>query len=114
MNDKIKEQRKRRKLRVRSRLYNQDRPKLTVFRSNKHIYAQIIDLRTGHVLVQSSDLKFKSDQKKIESAQKVGEDIAQKALKKEIKNVVFDRGQYKYHGRIKALAESARKLGLQF
>jgi large subunit ribosomal protein L18 len=110
----IKRQKKVRSLISRSSL----RGRLSVFRSNKHIYAQIIDNQKGTVLVSSSDLKGLSveDKKlnKTETAFIVGEEIAKKALKKKISEVVFDRGGYKYHGRVKAIAEGARKGGLIF
>ncbi len=96
-----------------------DRPRLSVFRSNKHIYAQIIDDEAGHTLVaastRSKELAGKLEGKtKIEQAQLVGQLLAEKALKANIEQVVFDRNGYKYHGRVKALAEGARKGGLKF
>ena len=91
-------------------------PRLCVFRSNANIYAQIIDDENGSTLVSASsldkDLKLKN--LNIEAAQKVGESLAKKAKKAGIKCVVFDRGGYKYHGRVKALAEAARENGLEF
>lgn len=97
------------------------RPRLSVFRSNKGIYAQIIDDEAGETLVATNDKdlkenrkKEKKSQKKTEIARFVGEQLAKKALKKKIKKVVFDRGGYKYHGRVRALAEGARKGGLEF
>lgn len=81
-----------------------DRPRLSVFRSNKFIYAQIIDDDKSVTLVAA----------KGEKASLVGEDLAKKAVAKKIKDVVFDRGSYKYHGRVKILAEAARKGGLNF
>ena len=93
-----------------------DCPRLCVFRSNTNIYAQIIDDEKGATLVSASsldkDLKLKT--LNIEAAAKVGEDLAKKAKKAGIKCVVFDRGGYKYHGRVKALAEAARENGLEF
>ena len=92
-----------------------DRPRLSVFRSNKHIFSQIIDDQEGKTLVAASDKELEKIKKgKIEKAFMVGELIAKKALKKTIEKVVFDRGRYKYHGRVKALADGARKAGLQF
>lgn len=92
-------------------------PRLCVFRSNKNISAQIIDDVNGNTLASASsldkDLKIKNGSN-IESAKLVGESIAKKALKLKIKAVVFDRGGYLYHGRVKALAESARENGLEF
>ncbi|NLO89558.1 MAG: 50S ribosomal protein L18 [Clostridia bacterium] len=96
----------------------QERPRLCVYRSLKHIYAQIIDDIEGKTLVAASTLDpalrgtIKGNNK--EAAKKVGELIAQKALDKGIKQVVFDRGGYKYHGRVAALAEGAREKGLEF
>lgn len=94
-----------------------NRPRLSVFRSNHYIYAQIIDDIKGKTLVSESDLARKEKGEKASKTQKafqVGEQLAKKALKKNIKTVAFDRGSNKYHGRIKALAEGARKGGLEF
>lgn len=91
----------------------QERPRLAVFKSIQHIYAQIIDDGKGVTLVSESDLKIKEG-KKSERSEKVGESLAKKALAKNIKQVVFDRGGFKYHGRVAALAQGARKGGLQF
>lgn len=95
------------------------RPRLCVFRSLKHIRAQVIDDSTGQTLVSMSTLdslvRSKTDgMGKSKKAEIVGTLLAEKALSKEIKQVVFDRGGYKYHGRVKALAEAARKVGLEF
>ena len=96
-------------------------PRLAVFRSNKHIYAQIIDDAASHTIISLSDLKFPrakskeiSKTSKIKQAYEVGLNLAKTALSKKIKKTVFDRGGYKYHGRIKSLAEGARKGGLVF
>jgi large subunit ribosomal protein L18 len=89
------------------------RPRLSVFRSHQHIYAQIIDDTKGQTLVSESDLTAKSGTKK-EKALTVGENIAKKAVQKKIKQVVFDRGGFIYHGRVAALTEGARKGGLEF
>ncbi len=90
-------------------------PRLCVYRSNKNIEAQIIDDVAGHTLVSSSSMTLKlKNGGNIEAAAKVGEDIAKKALGKKIKNVVFDRSGYIYHGRVQALAEAARSAGLKF
>lgn len=93
------------------------RARLSVFRSNKYIYAQVIDDKKNVTVVSESDLKkdkkAKSGTKK-EFAYSVGENVAKKAVKKGIKEVVFDRSGYKYHGRVKALADGARKGGLNF
>ena len=94
-----------------------DVPRLNVFRSNSNIFAQIIDDTKGVTLVSASsidkDLKLENGGN-IEAAVKVGELIAKRAKKAKIKNVVFDRGGYLYHGRVKALAEAARANGLEF
>jgi len=90
-------------------------PRLNVFRSNAQIFAQIIDDVKGVTLASSSSLELKlKNGGNIEGATAVGKDIAEKALKAGIKNVVFDRGGYQYHGRVQALAEAAREAGLEF
>ena len=90
-------------------------PRLCVYRSNKNIEAQIIDDDKRITLVASSSMSLKLENgSNIEAAAKVGKDIAEKALAKKIKTVVFDRSGYLYHGRIKALAEAAREAGLKF
>lgn len=96
-----------------------DRPRLVVFRSLKHIYAQIIDDTTGKVLVQVTSVgkKFKSENTKTgnkDAAAKIGKTVAEMAKAKGIKKVCFDRAGYKFHGRIKALSDSAREGGLEF
>ena len=94
-----------------------ERPRLCVFRSNNHIYAQIIDDMKGTTLVASSTLDKGIEIEKtndIEAAKAVGAAIAKKAVEKEIQSVVFDRGGYVYHGKIKALADAARENGLVF
>lgn len=110
----------RRKARVRKKISGaQERPRLNVFRSNKHIYAQIIDDTTGRTLVSaSSSSKEISGEvakiKKTEASKLVGELVAKRAREKDIETVVFDRSGYIYHGRVKALAEGARSGGLKF
>ena len=94
----------RRKFRVRNRIKRTGRLRLSVFRSLKHIYAQIIDDEKGVTLVSASSLALKLK----------GRALAEKALALGIKQVAFDRGPYKYHGRVKALAEGAREGGLEF
>ena len=89
-------------------------PRLCVFRSNSAIYAQIIDDTKGITLVSSSSLELKIKNNNLEAAAAVGKDIAEKAKKAKIKTVVFDRGGYIYHGRVKALAQAARENGLEF
>ncbi len=97
----------------------QERPRLSIFKSSKNIYAQIIDDTTGVTLTATStlDAEVKKEVKSggnIEAAQKVGADIAKKAKDKGISKVVYDRGGYLYHGKIKALADAARENGLDF
>lgn len=114
------EMRKRRHKRVRKKVHGTpERPRLNVFRSLKHIYAQIIDDEAGVTLVSAStiDRELRPKMKgltKTEQARLVGKAIAERALAKGITKVVFDRGGYKYIGRVKALAEGAREGGLQF
>ncbi|QGQ44008.1 50S ribosomal protein L18 [Metabacillus sediminilitoris] len=110
--------RKKRHARVRSKLVGTTtRPRLNVYRSNQHIYAQVIDDANSVTLVSAStldkDLTLDSNSN-VEAAQKVGELVAKRAIEKGVKTVVFDRGGYLYHGRIKALAEAAREAGLEF
>lgn len=110
--------RKKRHARVRAKLSGTStRPRLNVFRSNKHIYAQIIDDMNGVTIASAStldkDLNLESSSN-VEAAQKVGELVAKRAVEKGITSVVFDRGGYLYHGRIQALADAARENGLQF
>ncbi len=110
----------RRKKRVRKKISGTpQRPRLTVFRSSRHIYAQIIDDVAGVTLASAStrDRDFSLDPEikgKVSAAEKVGELIAAHAMKKGIEKVVFDRNGYIYHGRVRALADGARKGGLQF
>ena len=109
--------RKRRRLRIRKKLTGTgERPRLCVFRSNQYIYAQVIDDTKQVVLCRASSFKDKNlkKMKKIEAARETGKQIAALALEKGIKKVAFDRAGYKYHGRIKALAEGAREQGLEF
>lgn len=90
-----------------------ERPRLAVFRSGKHIYAQVIDDSVSKTLVSASDLKIKKGVPQ-EMAFEVGKQVAEKATKKGINKVVFDRGGFIYHGRIRRLAEGAREGGLEF
>ena len=92
------------------------RPRLTVFRSNKSIYAQIIDDLSGHTIVSASSLEAAVEKSvnKSEQAKAVGKILAERAVQANISAVVFDRGGYLYHGRVKALAEGAREAGLSF
>ncbi len=106
--------------RVRKHVFGtRERPRLNVFRSLHHIYAQVIDDMEGHTLVSAStvdpDVKPHLEGKtKTEQSQLVGEILAKRALSQGVEKVVFDRGGYKYHGRVKALAEAAREGGLDF
>lgn len=107
----------RRKKRVGAKIFGEkSRPRLSVFKSNTHIYAQLVDDVAQATMAASSDLGIKKTDKmtKIQSAEKVGEDIAKKAVAKKIKKVIFDRNGFRYHGRVKALADGARKGGLEF
>lgn len=111
--------RKRVHKRVRSKVAGTtERPRLNVFRSLNHIYAQVIDDSQSSTLVAASTLAKKGEEAKaggnIEAARTVGKLIAERAQEKGIKKVVFDRGGYLYHGRIKALADAAREAGLEF
>ncbi|WP_373894611.1 50S ribosomal protein L18 [Virgibacillus natechei] len=110
--------RKRRHARVRDKVVGTEaRPRLNVHRSNKHIYVQLIDDKVGNTVASAStnDNEFGAEaQANIESAKQVGEMIAKRAQDKGYKSVVFDRGGYLYHGRVKALADAAREAGLEF
>lgn len=115
--DKKREVRHRR---VRAKISGtKERPRLSVFRSNTHISAQLIDDNSGKTLFSASDIKGGKEAKKtkisrVDESKNVGMELAKKATEKGIKEVVFDRGGYKYHGRVKALAEGAREGGLKF
>ena len=106
----------RRHARVRAKISGTaETPRLCVYRSNKNIEAQLIDDVKGITLVSSSSMSLKLENgSNIEAAAKVGKDIAEKAVAKGLKKVVFDRSGYIYHGRVKALAEAAREAGLEF
>jgi len=107
-------QRERRRNRIRAKIIGvADRPRLAVFKSNKYIYAQIIDDEKRQTVVAASSLKLGAN-KLIQNAEKVGAEVAKKAQAKKIKQVVFDKGGFMFTGRIKALADSARKGGLKF
>jgi len=112
--------REKRHQRVRNKIIGtQERPRMSVYRSLKHIYVQLINDLSGHTLVSASSLDpavidlIKSGGNK-KAAKVVGELVAERALEQNIKTVVFDRGGYKYHGRIKEVAEAARNKGLKF
>ena len=101
-------------MRVRRRILGKsEMPRLSVFRSNRYIYGQIIDDEKGITLLEVSSLKVKSGKTKVEKAFEVGKEIAKKALEKKIEAVVFDRNGYRYHGRVKSLADGAREGGLK-
>lgn len=106
----------RRHARVRAKISGTaSKPRLCIYRSNKNIEAQIIDDVKGVTLVSSSSMSLKiTNGNNVEGAKLVGKDIAEKALAKKIKTIVFDRSGYIYHGRVKALAEAAREAGLAF
>ncbi|MCL2124934.1 MAG: 50S ribosomal protein L18 [Oscillospiraceae bacterium] len=110
-------QRLKRHKRVRSKVAGTpERPRLNVFRSEKHIYAQIIDDTKGHTMCSASSVEkaFEGSGSNKEAARKVGAMVAERAAAKGIESVVFDRGGYIYHGRVKELAEAAREGGLKF
>ena len=112
-----KSERARRHARVRTKISGTaECPRLAVTKSNKNIIAQVIDDTKGETLVYVStlDKDIKTKASNIEAAKEVGKSVAEKALKKNIKQVVFDRGGFIYHGAVKALAESAREAGLDF
>jgi large subunit ribosomal protein L18 len=117
---KRRESRARRHKRVRAQIAGTgQRPRLNVFRSLAHIYAQIIDDATGTTLVSAStvDQELRTQmagKKKAEQAKLVGQAVAQRAAARGLKSVVFDRGGYRYHGRVKAVADGAREGGLEF
>ncbi len=112
-----KQQKKlRRQKRVRIKIWGTSKkPRLCVFRSAKHIYAQLIDDDKKKSMAAVSDQKLKKAKRtKVDMAREIGKLIAAKALEKKIEKVIFDRGPYKYHGRVKAVAEGAREGGLKF
>jgi len=117
---KLREARNRRHARVRNKISGTaQRPRLCVFRSTNHIYAQVIDDVGGHTLAAASTLtpelkKDSSGKTKVAQAGLVGTYVAKLAVGRDISEVVFDRGGYKYHGRVQALAEAAREAGLKF
>ena len=109
------ESRLRRAKKTRMRIKSQNLPRLTVFKSSQHIYAQIIDSSGSKVLAATStlDKSIKSKGTSVQSAKEVGEKIADLSLKNGINKVIFDRSGYRYHGRIKMIAEAAREKGLE-
>jgi large subunit ribosomal protein L18 len=114
------ESRTRRKVRIRQKVYGTpERPRLTIFRSSRHIYAQVIDDEANRVLATASThskaaIEELAGLKKTEKAKKIGTKVAEICLSKGIEKVVFDRNGYKYHGRVLALADAARAKGLKF
>jgi large subunit ribosomal protein L18 len=116
MQDKINRKQNRQK-RVRAKIFGtHEKPRLSVFRSNKYIFAQIIDDGKGETIsaISEKELVVKDKLKKSDIAKQLGIALAKKALAKKVNSVVFDRGSYLYHGRIKAFAEGAREGGLKF
>ncbi len=110
-------QRRAQRVRTRLRAVANGRPRLSVFRSSKNIYAQVIDDERGVTLAAASSLegeKGKTKGSDKDAAAKVGALVAQRAIEKGVKDVIFDRGGYLYHGRVKALADAAREAGLNF
>lgn len=91
-----------------------EKPRLSVFRSNRHLFAQLIDDAKGCTIISASDLKIKTKAKKADMAKTIGLEIAKAAKDKKINSIVFDRGGYQYQGRVKAVAEGAREGGLKF
>jgi large subunit ribosomal protein L18 len=116
---KFSKQNRRKKIhfRIRNKIKGTaERPRISVFRSNNEIYCQLVDDVSGHTLLAASsrDKGFKKESNKVDQAKQVGKMLAEKAQAANISSVVFDRGGYLYHGRVKALAEGAREGGLQF
>ena len=108
------ERRQRRKTKIRGRISGtSSKPRLSVYRSNSHVFAQLIDDEAKKTIVSASDVKIAKGSKS-EKAKLVGQEIAKQAKTKKISSVVFDRAGYKYHGRIKNLADGAREEGLKF
>ncbi|MDG4575728.1 MAG: 50S ribosomal protein L18 [Defluviicoccus sp.] len=110
-------ERRQRRNRYRLRKLSSGRPRLSVFRSNKHIYAQVIDDRAGRTVAAASSMEAPlraHEAKGADLAQLVGKLVAERALAAGVKTVVFDRGGYRYHGRVKALGDAAREAGLAF
>lgn len=106
--------RNRRHIRIRAKIGKSSKPRLIVFRSLKYNYAQLFDDTANKVIAEASDIKLNAKGTKLEKAKKVGEEIAKKALEKNVSEITFDRNGYKYHGRVKAIADGAREGGLKF
>ncbi len=111
---KAKVQKARRQKRIHKKTKVSGLPKLSVFRSSKHIYASLVDANTGKNVFSVSDKDLKKKVTKVEKAKEVGKQFAEKAIKNKVKKIVFDRSGYLYHGRVRALAEGAREGGLEF
>ena len=113
-----REQREKKRMRIRKKIHGTaERPRLSVFKSARHVYAQVIDDDTGATLAAASTLDEElagAKAKKAETAKQVGALVAKRCLEKKIDKVVFDRGGFPYHGRVKALADAAREAGLKF
>ena len=112
-------ERRQKRTRFKLRQVSNDKPRLSVFRSSKHIYAQVIDDLKGETLASASSLEKTMRESgntgaNIDAAKAVGKLLAERAVKNGVKEVVFDRGSYLYHGRVKALADAARESGLSF
>jgi len=107
-------ERRRRRVRTALRKRGGDRPRLSVHRTGRHIYAQVIDDADGRTVAAASTLGVSVSGANVDAATQVGKDIAEAAKKAGVTNVVFDRGGFLYHGRVKALAEAAREGGLEF
>jgi large subunit ribosomal protein L18 len=107
-------QRRKRHKSIVGKLDGSNLPRLTVFRSSKHIYANLVDQKSGRTVFSVSDKDLAKKVTKIEKAKEVGKSFAEKALKNKVKKIVFDRAGYLYHGRVRALAEGAREGGLDF
>jgi large subunit ribosomal protein L18 len=115
--NKVTNARRKQRVRLSLRRSANGRPRLSVFRSSKHIYAQVIDDLKGETLASASSLEKEMREKtgaNIDAAKAVGKLLAERAVKIGVKEVVFDRGGYLYHGRVKALADAARESGLSF
>lgn len=117
MQSVVKTSKTRRKTKVRQNIKGTNfAPRLSVFRSNRYIYAQLIDDVAGKTLVTVFDVAKKLHEKKskTEASKEVGKELAKRALEKNIQKAIFDRGEYRYHGRVKSLADGAREGGLKF
>lgn len=115
----VRDHRLRRHRRIRKKIAGStDRPRLAVFRSNRHLYAQLIDDLEGKTIVSAStleaEMRGQSEGNGTAVAEQVGKLVAQRAIEKGVKSVVFDRGGFRFHGKVKALADAARQQGLEF